>query len=66
MHDRGLYRYIMMHNREAWRNGTLRILNKREALLEGIQGSQGKLLLSLWGKVHDGYNALKEHLGMEE
>ena len=60
-----------MHNREAWRSGAPRILPKREALLAGIQGPQGNEEDSICRcganlHVHDGYNALKAHLGMEE
>ena len=56
---------------EAWRSGAPRILPKREALLAGIQGPQGNEENSICRcganlHVHDGYNALKAHLGMEE
>ena len=62
---------MIKHNREAWRSGAPRILPKWEALLEGIQGPQGNEEDSFCCcganlHVHDGFNAMKEHLGMEE
>ena len=72
MHDRGMYRYIMMYNKEALRNGTPRILPKREAILKGIQGPQGNeegpcpCEAKNFQGLCDGYLALLRHLGLEE